>query len=620
MATGAWTCWKRAVGGKIPENPGEIWKSHRTEFSGGGGAQMYAYDFDGDGDNDVLTSLAAHGYGLAWYEQVTEDGRKTLKQRLIMGKDPMENKYGVAFSQLHGLDLADIDGDGIKDIITGKRYWAHGGRDPGGNDPAVLYWFKTVRGEDGVDFVPYQIDNDSGVGTEVKTGDVNGDGFLDIIVGNKKGTFVHLQKRQKVDEQAWLGAQPMKMFIDGIKPMDQYAASLPPKEAAAAMTLPPGFHATLIAAEPDITQPVTFCFDERGRIWVAEAHDYPFPAEPGEEGSDRILILEDADSDGAFETRKVFAEGLSLVSGLEVGFGGVWVGAAPYLLFIPDRDRDDVPDSEPEILLDGWGTQDTHETLNSFRWGPDGWLYGCHGVFTHSNVGRPGAPEEERTFLNCAVWRYHPVRHEFEVFAHGTFKPLGAGFRPIRPNLHQRLRHPAFVAHGAGRILRAPGQTRTRTQASLRVDGDDRAASALRRKHRRTRALGPETRRKERYVWRTYVLGRVAATRTVVYRSTPAARFLRNITARCSCITCMVTASTGTGLAAKARDITATGRRILCSPTIIGMLARIWTTARMAHYTWPTGMMIQRVIGAMIWRGIGRMGGFSGCITETTSR
>lgn len=191
------------------------WVSHRTEFSGGGGAQMFAYDFDGDGDNDVLTSLAAHAYGLAWYEQLTEDGRQTLKQRLIMGQDPLENKYGLAFSQMHGIDLADIDGDGVKDIITGKRYWAHGGKDPGGNDPAVLYWFRTARGEDGaVDFVPYQIDNDSGVGTEVKTGDVNGDGLLDIIVGNKKGTFIHLQKRKKVDKQAWLDAQPVKAFPD----------------------------------------------------------------------------------------------------------------------------------------------------------------------------------------------------------------------------------------------------------------------------------------------------------------------------------------------------------------------------------------------------------------------
>jgi hypothetical protein len=119
---------------------------------------------------------------------------------------------------------------------------------------------------------------------------------------------------------------------------------------------------------------------------------------------------------------------LNLVSGLEVGFGGVWVGAAPYLLFIPDRDGDDRPDGPPQVLLDGWGQQDTHETLNSFNWGPDGWLYGCHGVFTHSRVGKPGTPEAERVPIDAGIWRYHPTTHRFEVFAHGTSNPWGLDF------------------------------------------------------------------------------------------------------------------------------------------------------------------------------------------------
>ncbi len=115
---------------------------------------------------------------------------------------------------------------------------------------------------------------------------------------------------------------------------------------------------------------------------------------PEGQGKDRILIFEDTDGDGKFDKRKVFIEDLNLVSGLEVGFGGVWVGAAPYLLFIPIKDGDDMPDGPPQVLLDGWGYQDTHETLNTFTWGPDGWLYGCHGVFTHSNVGKPGTPDK----------------------------------------------------------------------------------------------------------------------------------------------------------------------------------------------------------------------------------
>jgi putative membrane-bound dehydrogenase-like protein len=202
---------------------------------------------------------------------------------------------------------------------------------------------------------------------------------------------------------------------------------LPADKAAQVMTLPEGFHATAFAAEPDVKQPIAMTLDDRGRVWVAEGYSYPVKAPEGQ-GQDRILIFEDTDGDGKFDIRKVFFEGLNLVSGLEVGFGGVWIGQAPHLLFIPDRNGDDVPDAQPQVLLDGWHDEDTHETLNSFIWGPDGWLYGCHGVFTHSLVGKPGTPDEQRTPLNAAIWRYHPTRHSFEVFAHGTSNPWGVDF------------------------------------------------------------------------------------------------------------------------------------------------------------------------------------------------
>jgi putative membrane-bound dehydrogenase-like protein len=182
-------------------------------------------------------------------------------------------------------------------------------------------------------------------------------------------------------------------------------AGLSAEDAAREMKVPFGFEVTVSAAEPDVKQPIAMAYDDRGRLWVAEAYEYPVRAE-GNEGRDRILIFEDKDGDGKFDERKVFAEKLNLVSGLEVGFGGAWVGAAPYLMFISDRDGDDVPDGEPEILLDGWAWEDTHETLNTFIWGPDGWLYGCHGVFTHSRVGKPGTPDAERIPLNAAIWRY----------------------------------------------------------------------------------------------------------------------------------------------------------------------------------------------------------------------
>lgn len=211
------------------------------------------------------------------------------------------------------------------------------------------------------------------------------------------------------------------------RPTRELKAGLTPQEAADYMSVPEGFLVSLAAGEPQVHQPIAFTIDERGRLWVAEAYTYPLRAPEGE-GKDKIIILEDTDRDGTLDARTVFLDGLNLVSGIEVGFGGVYIGAAPYLLFVPDRDRDDRPDGRPEVLLDGWGYQDTHETLNSFIWGPDGWLYGCHGVFTHSRVGQPGTPDDQRTPLNAGVWRYHPVRHEFEVFAWGTSNPWGVDF------------------------------------------------------------------------------------------------------------------------------------------------------------------------------------------------
>ena len=172
-----------------------------------------------------------------------------------------------------------------------------------------------------------------------------------------------------------------------------------------AATLPDGFSLHVFAAEPEVRQPIAFCEDHRGRLWVAEGYTYPRrvghpPKGPGTEasaegkpseaqmkdifgGKDRILVFEDTNGDHKADKITVFAENLNLVSGLEFGHGGIWVGAAPYLMFIPVADGDSPkPAGPPQILLDGWNySADTHETLNTFNWGPDGWLYGCHGVF-----------------------------------------------------------------------------------------------------------------------------------------------------------------------------------------------------------------------------------------------
>jgi putative membrane-bound dehydrogenase-like protein len=244
------------------------------------------------------------------------------------------------------------------------------------------------------------------------------------LVDRQSGGWGHIN----FDDFRFHDTKPAYAISAGVQSADVYAhAGLDPAEAAKAMTVPEGFKVTLFAGEPDVVQPIAQAIDDRGRLWVAEAYSYPHRL-PEAVAHDRILIFEDEDGDGRFDRRKVFSDKLNLVSGLEIGFGGVWVGMAPYFLFIPDRDHDDVPDGKPEILLDGWHAEDTHETLNSFTWGPDGWLYGCHGVFTHSRVGKPGTPDAQRTPLNAALWRYHPTRHEFEIFAHGTSNPWGVDF------------------------------------------------------------------------------------------------------------------------------------------------------------------------------------------------
>ena len=168
------------------------WRHHPFQFCPGG-AQMFAYDVDGDGDNDVITSLQAHAYGLSWFEnKKNAAGRITFTEHQIMGNKPEQNRFRVAFSQLHALALHDMDGDGLKDIVTGKCYWAHNGHDPGARNPAVIYYFKLTRG-DHVEFVPTIVDDDSGVGRQISIGDLNNDTAPDIVCANKKGVFVFLQ-------------------------------------------------------------------------------------------------------------------------------------------------------------------------------------------------------------------------------------------------------------------------------------------------------------------------------------------------------------------------------------------------------------------------------------------
>lgn len=168
------------------------WKRHDAPFATKGGAQMFGYDVNADGRNDVITSLDAHGFGLAWFEQKA-DG--SWVRHLLTDMPEEKGSTGVAFSQPHGIDLADINGDGTMDIVTGKRFWAHGPKgDPEPNEPAVLYAFLLTRKDGTATYTAEIIDDNSGIGCQVMAADVNGDKKPDIVVGNKKGCFVHIQK------------------------------------------------------------------------------------------------------------------------------------------------------------------------------------------------------------------------------------------------------------------------------------------------------------------------------------------------------------------------------------------------------------------------------------------
>lgn len=202
--------------------------------------------------------------------------------------------------------------------------------------------------------------------------------------------------------------------------------SLSPSESLARMRVPEGFRVTQFAAEPDIRRPIAFDFDDRGRLWVVE--NYSHPNWHAGNGHDRVVILEDSDRDGHFDKRTVFWDKGRYLTGIAWGHGGVWLANTPELTFIPDRNQDDVPDSDPTVKLDGFRVSNNN-VFNNLHWGPDGWLYGAIGLAIESRIGEPNLPANERVKMTRGIWRYHPYRRgSFEVLAEGMVNPWGADF------------------------------------------------------------------------------------------------------------------------------------------------------------------------------------------------
>ena len=215
-----------------------------------------------------------------------------------------------------------------------------------------------------------------------------------------------------------------------LKPFNTEPATngpMPVADVVAQSKLPPGFKLSIFAAEPDVQQPIGMATDARGRLWVAENYTYSERTVGYHKDlRDRIVVFEDTDNDGRFDKRTVFWDGAERLTSLEVGLGGVWALALPNLYFIPDENSDGIADGPPQIVLDGFEyVAGRHTVANGLRWGPDGWLYGRHGIQSTSRIGPPGAPDEQRTAMNVGIWRYHPTRHVTEVVAQGTTNPWG---------------------------------------------------------------------------------------------------------------------------------------------------------------------------------------------------
>lgn len=426
----------------------------------------------------VLTAEAnAYDQSIQWqtvYDLLGEDGAAVLRESQIWSMRDLGDRYvidlqwqGQAIEEVTigrydygGLFLRMPWHEGIHGSVTnsarqvdsraegGRAVWLDVGMQVDGRDDLAHIAIFDHPNNDGFP-QPWRVDGQLGVGpVRARLGDWTIQQGTTATIQHRmvvySGTLNDVELTQQWSEftgQGMAWAQWQLAQQEG-----RAAEFLTPQAAVESMTLQDGFAANVYASEPMMSQPMAFCWDARGRIWIAENLDYETRGSGfSADGGSRISILEDTDRDGVADTSKVFLEGIPFPAGIAVGLGGLWLGAPPNLLFVPDRDGDDRADEDDiEIRLTGWGIRDRHETLNSFHWGPDGWLYGCQGFATPSLVGKPagggriyrhGEPfpeslqfEGDPIDINGGVWRYHPTKDRFEVVAHGFSNPWGIDY------------------------------------------------------------------------------------------------------------------------------------------------------------------------------------------------
>lgn len=426
LETNGW--WRQGV------KKGELFEFYPVRFARSGGAQMYAYDFDGDGDNDVLSVQNAHGYGLTWFEQVIDaDGKRKFLGNSIITSRPADSSYGLSISQMHAVALVDIDGDGVRDIVTGKRFWAHAGGDTGSQQLPVLYWFRTIRSPAGLSFEPWLIDERSGVGTQVVVGDISGNGHPDIVVGSKMGTYLMLHEARQVTAGQYERARPKRRKEMAHTPGTHLFAShvratgpRTPLSELDSFTLPEGFEVQLFASEPRIDKPLNMAFDTRGRLWVSNTLEYPYPVGLDKKGRDTIRILEDTDSDGRSDKVTTFADGLNIPMGLYPYGDGVICFSIPNIWYLRDTDGDGRADRRQKLYGPLGYERDTHGLCNSFTRGLDGWLYACHGF---NNITELAGTDGHQIRLRSGnVFRMRLDGSRVERFSNGQVNPFGLAF------------------------------------------------------------------------------------------------------------------------------------------------------------------------------------------------